>query len=795
MNSLNVCALYRHCTASAYHILRFAVLLTLCVVSLQFAGSEVNASPPINPPLPFVWTPSGPDFTVLNDGAGILKSRQWALVLGKALFWDERVGSEGIACASCHFHAGADTRLTNQLSPGLKDVTKGPEGDQQFGSDRSTTGTVDLGDMPSGTRAEANYTLTPEDLPLHRLQDETDRNSAIITTTNDRVSSQGAFDALFTKIPGQSGKEHCGDAEGEIYHTQSGLAVRQVEPRNTPSVINAVFYHRNFWDGRANNLFNGVGVFGMRDILFGDPNRRLLILDTTGVPQLGFLQLENASLASQAVGPLLSVLEMSCADRTLADIGRKLLTDGIRPLQAQNIDPRDSVLGLYAQPNDKGLRLQYTYKALIRKAFDEKYWAAAKRYRISGGTLTQDPNGYTQMEINFPMFWGIAVMLYESTLVSDQAEFDQVGVTDAASCLTSGPDALFQRGCQIFFSGAGAGPVGNGIGGNCSTCHGGTIPGTSPAVQAALSSAAFQVGQTFSPLTQVGKSLGGSQRRDGGFIDIGLRPVFTDQMNGSTDPYGKPLSFVRQYQNFLQDGTPVVDPFLQRVIDANGPFGFGVTPGVPAPTLGTDGAGKAPILRNVALTPPYFSSGGFGNLRQVMKFYNRGSNRRDITGAGDPDAQAVSCLSGDDSGTGPDGDQAYALTGVTDCNSNTPSNILPLGLSDCEAPDGSLPKQSCINKAQTVENDDLAALVRFLTALTDPRVQCSQAPFDHPSLHVVTGHVDQDKNHDGRADDIIFELPAVGAGGYAATSGFCIPNAGDLFAPGMQATSGGPQAP
>jgi len=732
---------------------------------------------------------------VLNDGAGILKSRQWALVLGKALFWDERVGSEGIACASCHFHAGADTRITNQLSPGLKDITKGPEGDHQFGSERSTTGTVDLGDMPSGARAEPNYTLTPADLPLHRLQDETNRNSPLITTTNDRVSSQGAFEALFTKIPGNSGKEHCGDAEGNIFHSQSGYAARQVEPRNTPSIINAVFFHRNFWDGRANNLFNGVGVFGMRDILFGDPNQRLIILDANGSPQLGYLQLENASLASQAVGPLLSVLEMSCEDRTFADIGRKLLTMGHRPLQSQEIDSHDSILGPYALPNGKGLRPQHNYKALIQKAFDEKYWAATTKYRISGGTLTQDPNGYTQMEVNFPMFWGIAVMLYESTLVSNQSEFDRVGVTDAASCLTSGPDALFQRGCQIFFSGAGAGSVGNGIGGNCSTCHGGTIAGTSPTVQAALSSAAFQAGQAFSPMTQVGKSLGGVQRRDGGFISVGLRPVFTDQMNGATDPYGKPLSFVRQYQDFLQKGTPVVDPFLQRVIDNNGPFGFGVTPGQPAPTLGTDGAGKTPILRNVALTPPYFSSGGFANLRQVAKFYNRGGNRRDITGAGGPDAQGSSCLSGDDSGTGPDGNQEYLLTGVTDCNSNTPSNILPLGLSDCEAPDGSLPKQACINKAQTVGNDDLAALVRFLESLTDPRVPCSQAPFDHPSLHVVNGHVDQDKNHDGRADDIVFELPAVGGTGYTSTSGFCIPNAGDLFAPGMQATSGGPQVP
>src|SRR5215207_9084537 len=43
-----------------------------------------------------------------------------AIALGKALFWDMQVGSDGIqACASCHFRAGADPRSKNQVSPGL----------------------------------------------------------------------------------------------------------------------------------------------------------------------------------------------------------------------------------------------------------------------------------------------------------------------------------------------------------------------------------------------------------------------------------------------------------------------------------------------------------------------------------------------------------------------------------------------------------------------------------------------------------------------------------------------------
>ena len=42
----------------------------------------------------------GPDPIVVDEAK--------AIALGKALFWDVNVGSDGMACASCHFHAGAD---------------------------------------------------------------------------------------------------------------------------------------------------------------------------------------------------------------------------------------------------------------------------------------------------------------------------------------------------------------------------------------------------------------------------------------------------------------------------------------------------------------------------------------------------------------------------------------------------------------------------------------------------------------------------------------------------------------
>ena len=40
-------------------------------------------------------------------------------MLGKALFWDMQVGSDGVqSCGTCHFNGtGTDTRTKNQVNP------------------------------------------------------------------------------------------------------------------------------------------------------------------------------------------------------------------------------------------------------------------------------------------------------------------------------------------------------------------------------------------------------------------------------------------------------------------------------------------------------------------------------------------------------------------------------------------------------------------------------------------------------------------------------------------------------
>src|SRR5881392_854499 len=76
------------------------------------AGAQVLPPPP--PSLKTVPVPEP------SNLARFVRNRPAAIALGKALFWDMQVGSDGIqACASCHFHAGADSRTRNQLSPGL----------------------------------------------------------------------------------------------------------------------------------------------------------------------------------------------------------------------------------------------------------------------------------------------------------------------------------------------------------------------------------------------------------------------------------------------------------------------------------------------------------------------------------------------------------------------------------------------------------------------------------------------------------------------------------------------------
>ncbi len=157
-----------------------------------------------------------------------VRDREAAILLGKVLFWDMQVGSDGVqACATCHFRAGADPRSKNQLSPrGLAD----------------TTGVIDI--------RGANSRLTLDDFPFHQLADRFDRTSTVVSDTDDVVSSQGVLLTLFESVrPGERKDE--GSLIPDPVFNVNGSNTRRVEPRNTRTMINAVFKLRNFRDGRA----------------------------------------------------------------------------------------------------------------------------------------------------------------------------------------------------------------------------------------------------------------------------------------------------------------------------------------------------------------------------------------------------------------------------------------------------------------------------------------------------------------------------------------------------------------
>jgi hypothetical protein len=236
---------------------------------------------------------------------------------------------------------------------------------------------------------------------------------------------------------------------------------------------------------------------------------------------------------------------------------------------------------------------------------------------------------------------------------------------------------------------------------------------------------------------------------DNGFYNIGVSPTSEDRGVGGTDPFGNALSYTRNWFEELRGreaADPVwVDPCLFSIfIDATACW---IAPEPDGTRIVADGAFKTPSLRNVALTQPYFHNGSRYTLEQVVEFYNRGGDRR---GADDSDTTGFVAPDAPNGGS-----------------TNVHPAISPLGLT---------PQESA----------DLVAFMRF--ALTDPRVACERAPFDHPSLSVHDGHAGSDgvvvdRNHDGIADDQFINLPAVGAGGLP--KGQCQRNDNGSLVPGI----------
>src|SRR4029077_13901508 len=96
-----------------------------------------------------------------------VKDESALVALGKALFWDMQAGSAGRqACASCHFHAGADHRSQNQLS------------------------------NPAGAFSP-NHLLTLDEFPCHALANTNDNRSTVLRDSAQIAGSAGLFRRVF----------------------------------------------------------------------------------------------------------------------------------------------------------------------------------------------------------------------------------------------------------------------------------------------------------------------------------------------------------------------------------------------------------------------------------------------------------------------------------------------------------------------------------------------------------------------------------------------------------------------
>lgn len=283
----------------------------------------------------------------LNATVATREQLELAILLGKALFWDQQIGSGNgglYACASCHYSAGADSQsdriLAGTLSPGYN------------GSPNTTRGSL-------GVRYAEFLSLKLENLDGQEV-------------------SRGIEN--FTP-PGQYA----------------------VTDRNAPPAVNSDSTH-NFWDGRANYVFNGMDITGV----------------PTAIPTRGggsaLLQIAEGSQASQAVGPCLSPAEMSADGRQFSDIGYKIRHS--IPLRYQTGDIVDELDRL-------GLLHGRGYAELIDAAFAGGPLEIFLSEEPSGVTTTVEiPSGdieereVTLSELNFSIFFGTAVALYEQTLVT-----------------------------------------------------------------------------------------------------------------------------------------------------------------------------------------------------------------------------------------------------------------------------------------------------------------------------------------------------------------------------------------
>lgn len=546
-----------------------------------------------------------------------VKDRDAAVQLGKALFWDMQIGSDGVtACASCHFHAGTDNRSRNALNPGLLNVALQRDGDV-----KGFMTAAKAHDQVFST-GPINSTLKREDFPfVKRIQevsiDAGGKVAAARGNSNDVVGPMGTYFTRFEGVVPGVAVDLGTPQVHPVFSLQSGAPIRQVGHRNSPSVINSVFNNTQFWDGHSNPFFNGQNQFGVQHF----PSPLILVNKPDNTIEFAQIMLNNGSLAGQTSQPVTEPHEMAFGiagtqnGRNLPQIGRKMLRAHeqtklpLTPLALQAVSRDDSVLGRLSRFPSNGLSVGYA--ELIRRAFHDKYWNSPLVGQVT------ETETLTQMEANFALFFGLSISLYEATLVSDQTPFDQ---WMESGRFNDGFGRKALQGLNVFATQ-----------GKCISCHAGPE----------FTSASVRSAKGVDNLVR-GKSMTrGSALYDTGFYNIGVTPTTDDIGRGGVDFLGQPFSFARQsmvrrlglgeidFPQLAGETFAAISDEGRAICRDTDKSGFCESDETILPEfqrVAVDGAFKTPGLRNVELTGPYFHNGGVATLKQVVQFFNRGGN-------------------------------------------------------------------------------------------------------------------------------------------------------------------------
>jgi len=756
---------------------------------------EINYDIPATGTSPFIGGVPDRAFELPLTERDFIIDKNAAIQLGKALFWDMQVGSDGIqACGTCHFHAGADNRTRNQLNPGT------------FAGDSV---------LDSGPK---NQPVNIGDFPFHKLQDPNVAGEPllnpnnVLADSNDVLSSMGVRWREFQDIETPGAGAFIAGTVPAVLKPDIGVAdpdpvgdafqdVRRVEPRNTPTFHGSTGNFDNFWDGRARHDFNGGSPHGA-----SDPASHIFKQGTAGLEATRQM-IRFSSFASLATGPALSNFEMSFNARSWAHIGKKLLQAGVTPLASQLVDPTDSVLGPFSNqhttPGMPGLNI--SYPALIQQAFGNEFWSNVSEHLehvadpgdpLDGVALTIEAGQanplltteFSQMEANFSLFFGLATQAYTEILQPDDSPFDRfhdanpdefLGIVDDIEPNTPGVQVVGLSERQLFgydlFQASNLSrqnEQARGLG--CNICHFGpnltenSVTNIHAAFPADVVTgedkllAGFLLEESLinnaadaMEIDQMQQDLNGTAAPQGvalmdkGIYNIGVRPIAEDISRGADDGFGFPLSLAAlalQKAGFPvgvhSSAAPPVTPLPEYLTPFVNDFPVGgLFPNIGVTTFVPDAVSPSGTFI-------LFPTGTYPNPNRVGRMGNFKV----------PTLKNVEL-------TGP-----YMHNG----------GILTLRqVVDFYARGGDFPitndseRDPLIRDLHTdflvlMTEDDKVALVDFLLSMTDDRVKFRRAPFDHPEILIPLDGTAPD-NLSGRAgllaDNRFRHIEAVGAAG------------------------------